>query len=378
MCRLACIANMTRFVFTCLVMGLLVACTSTDKNKAADLVANPASVNVKAVWSASLGAVAFPLGVVVIGPHLYVAGTDGLVVAIDARTGGDLWRTTTKPQITAGVGSDGRYVAVVNRSNELVALDNGKEIWRHKLGASVLTAPFVAGERIFVLSGDRTVTAFDAAGGRTLWQQQRPGEALVLQQAGVILAVGDTLVVGFGGRLTGLNPQVGSIKWEVPVANSRGTNEVERLVDLVSGVSRSGDQVCVRSFQSAVACVESNRGTLIWNKSAAGSSGLGGDTNVVFGTESDGTVVAWRRSDGDKLWINEQLKHRSLSTPLSLGRILVVGDASGYLHFLSSDTGNTLNRVSTDGSAVVAGPVMVGQTVVVVTRRGGVFGFWPE
>ncbi len=361
-----------------LAVGLLSACASGDKAKMADLVANPASMGVKAAWSASVGNVAFPLDIKAQGTTLYVAGSDGVVAAIDGRTGGDVWRTSTKAHLTAGVGSDGRFAAVINRNNELIALDTGREIWRQKLSAVSLTAPFVAGERMFVLSGDRSVTAFDAATGRKLWQQQRPGEALVLQQSGVILSVGDTLVVGLGGRLAGLNPQTGSVRWETAVANSRGTNEVERLVDLVAGVSRSGDQVCVRAFQSAVACIDGARGTSVWNKVAIGSTGIGGDSDAVYGAESDGTLIAWRRSDGDKLWTNELLKHRSLSTPLLVGRAVVVGDGSGYVHFLSRDNGSTLNRVPTDGSAVVAGPVLVGQTVVVVTRRGGVFGFRPE
>ena len=361
-----------------LAVGLLSACASGDKAKMADLVANPASMGVKAAWSASVGNVAFPLDIKAQGTTLYVAGSDGVVAAIDGRTGGDVWRTSTKAHLTAGVGSDGRFAAVINRNNELIALDSGREIWRQKLSAVSLTAPFVAGERMFVLSGDRSVTAYDAATGRKLWQQQRPGEALVLQQSGVILSVGDTLVVGLGGRLAGLNPQTGSVRWETAVANSRGTNEVERLVDLVAGVSRSGDQVCVRAFQSAVACIDGARGTSVWNKVAIGSTGIGGDSDAVYGAESDGTLIAWRRSDGDKLWTNELLKHRSLSTPLLVGRAVVVGDGSGYVHFLSRDNGSTVNRVPTDGSAVVAGPVLVGQTVVVVTRRGGVFGFRPE
>jgi outer membrane protein assembly factor BamB len=120
------------------------------------------------------------------------------------------------------------------------------------------------------------------------------------------------------------------------------------------------------------------RGTSVWTKNAVGYTGLGGDANAVFGTESDGTLIAWRRSDGDRLWANEQLKNRVLTAPLVLGRSVVVGDGSGFLHFLSRDNGATLNRVSTDGSAIVAGPLLVGQTVVVVTHRGGIYGFRPE
>lgn len=363
---------------TFFAIALVTACTSSNKVKMADLVPNVPSMGVKAAWSSSVGTVAFPLDVRVQGTNIFVAGTEGVVAAIDGRTGGDLWRTSVKSPITAGVGSDGRFAAVVNRNNELIALDGGREIWRQKLSAVSLTAPFLAGERMFVLSADRSVTAFDAVSGRKLWQLQRPGEALVLQQSGVILSVGDTLLVGLGGRLAGLNPQTGVVRWETPIANSRGTNEVERLVDLVAGVSRSGDQVCVRAFQSSVACIDGARGGMVWSKAANGSTGIAGDSDAVFGAESDGTLIAWRRSDGDKLWTNELLKNRSLSTPLLVGRALVVGDASGFVHFLSRDNGSTLNRVATDGSAVIAGPVLVGQTVVVVTRRGGIFGFRPE
>ncbi len=364
----------------CLVLAVsvLAACASSDKVKVADLPPNPASLGVKSAWTASIGNVAFPLDMRVQGATIYLAGTDGVVAALDGRTGGDVWRNAIKTQISAGVGSDGRYSGVVNRDNELVGMDAGREVWRQKIPAVSLTAPLVAGDRIFVLAGDRSVTAFDAATGRKLWQQQRAGDALVLQQGGVILAVGDTLVAGLGGRLVGMNPQNGSVRWETLVANSRGTNEVERLVDLVAGVSRSGDQVCVRSFQSAIACVDAARGTLAWSKNAVGYTGLGGDVDAVFGSESDGTVVAWRRSDGDRLWANEQLKNRVLTTPLALGRSVIVGDGAGFVHFLSRDGGTTQNRVSTDGSAIVAGPVVVGQTVVVVTRRGGIYGFRPE
>ena len=80
-------------------------------------------------------------------------------------------------------------------------LDGGKELWRQKLAAVTLTAPLVAGGRVFALSGDRSVSAFDAASGRKLWQQQRTGEALVLGRSGIIMAIGDTLVAGLGGGL---------------------------------------------------------------------------------------------------------------------------------------------------------------------------------
>jgi outer membrane assembly lipoprotein YfgL len=357
---------------------ILAACAGTEKPKQLDLGPNVALIGVRTAWSSSIGAIAFPLQMRVIDNLVFVAGSDGNVAAIDTRTGGDLWRVALGTKLSAGVGSDGRYSAVVSRDNELITLDGSKEIWRQKLGAVTLTAPLVAGGRIFVLMADRSVAAFDVAVGRKLWQQQRSGDALVLGRSGIVMAVGDTLVVGLSGRLVGMNPLTGKIRWEAQVANSRGTNEVERLVDLVSGVSRLGDQVCVRAFQSSIGCVDTLKGNAVWTKPASASTGLDGDGATLFGAESDGRVVSWRRSDGERLWTTDRLRFRGLSAPLLVGESIVVGDEMGTLHFLSRKDGSPLNRLATDGSPIVANLELSGMTVVAVTQRGGIYGFKPE
>lgn len=357
---------------------LLTGCASNDQPKPADLGPNAALLGVRLAWTSKLGEIAFPMDVKVNGNSVTIANSEGTVASIDSRTGGDIWRTSVGAPLAAGVGSEGRYAAVVTRNNELVTLDGGREIWRQKLPALSFTAPLVAGARVFVLSADRSVTAFDAQSGRKLWTQTRPGEALVLRQSGVLLAVGDTLVVGLSGRLVGMNPQNGSSRWEAPIAVPRGTNDVERLVDLVSHVSREGDVVCVRAYQTAVGCVNAARGTVNWTKPSVGSEGLHGDDRFVYGTESDGKVVAWRRADGERAWTSERLKYRGLTAPLVVGRSIAIGDNSGVVHLLSREDGSPLNRVSTDGSAVVAAPVLAGDSLIVVTRNGGIFGFKPE
>jgi outer membrane protein assembly factor BamB len=106
--------------------------------------------------------------------------------------------------------------------------------------------------------------------------------------------------------------------------------------------------------------------------------GVHGDDRLVFGTEADGKVLAWRRDTGDRVWVSDRLLHRGLTAPLALGRSVVVGDSFGLVHLLSREDGTFLNRLTTDGSPIVAAPVLAGNTLVVVTRNGGVYGFVPE
>ena len=362
-----------------ITIAILAGCFGgVKKPEPAELQPVVALVSARQSWNSRIGPVSFPLDVSVSGNTVGVAGDDGTVALLDAQTGRDLWRVALKTPIAAGVGSDGKVLAVVTKANEVVALQAGRELWRHKLNAQAFTAPFVVGERVFVLAADRSVNAFDGQTGRKLWTQQRPNEPLVLRQSGVMLAVGDTLVVGLAGRLAGMNPSNGSIQWETPIATPRGINDVERLVDLVGHASRMGGNVCVRAFQASIGCVNATRGNLLWTKPANGVQGIHGDDHLLFGTEADGTVIAWKRTDGERAWSIDRLRYRGLTAPLVAGRSVVIGDATGFIHLLSREDGSLLNRLATDGSAIAAPPVLAGNTLIAVTRNGGIYGFQPE
>lgn len=67
-----------------------------------------------------------------------------------------------------------------------------------------------------------------------------------------------------------------------------------------------------------------------------------------------------------------------LTAPLLLGRSVVIGDDAGLVHLLSRADAAPLNRLATDGSGIAAAPVAAGDTLVVVTRKGGVYGFRPD
>ena len=360
-----------------LVAGL-VACAGTERPKPKPLPANVALLGIGQVWRDQIGPVNFPLNVRVVKDHVLLASSAGTVVSLDAHSGREDWRYNTAEGISAGVGGDGRLAAVVTGANQLVAIEGGRELWKEKLAAQAFTAPLVSGGRVFVVTADRAVSAYDGKTGRRLWQQQRPGEPLILRQPSVLLAYEDQLIVGQSGRLVALNPNSGVVRWEAPVGSSRGTNDVERLVDLVGRVSRVGDVVCARAFQTSVGCVNAARGSLVWSKAANGSSGVTGDAERVIGVEADGTLIAWKRLDGERLWSTDRLQYRSLGQPLLLGKSAVVGDSEGTLHFFSREDGSALNRVATDGSPIVGGPAMADGTLVVVTRNGGVFGFAPQ
>jgi outer membrane protein assembly factor BamB len=358
--------------------GLLLAACAADKPTPKPLESFEPKIAGRMVWSERVDGIKFPLAIAVNGNVFTVAGDDGTVLALEAATGRAIWRTDVGAKLSAGVGSDGRFAAVVTRGGELVVVEAGKVLWRKDLGVRVSSAPLVAGERVFVLAVDRSVHAFDALDGRRLWLTRRPGDPLTLAHSGAVLPFNDTLLVGQGPRLAGLDPLKGSVRWEVAVATPRGTNEVERLADLVGPVVRVGKLVCSRAFQSAVGCVDGELGTLVWSKVAGGTHGLAGDEQMIFGADASDRLSAWRIATGELAWSSESMLYRGLSAPLRAGKTLVFGDAEGLVHWLSPEKGEPQLRLSTDGSPVAATPALAGMTLLVATRSGGLFAFRPE
>jgi outer membrane assembly lipoprotein YfgL len=307
----------------------------------------------------------------------FVASDSGTVLALDAETGAERWRAQLGERLSAGVGSDGRHVSVVTRGNEVVVLDAGREIWRKRVPSAVVTPPLVAGERVFVKGVDRAVHAFDVLDGRRLWTLQRPGDPLTLSQASVLAPFGNTLLLGQGPKLAAVDPLLGTVQWEVPMASPRGTNEVERLADLVGPLARVADRVCARAFQSAVACVNATTGSVLWSRNIGGLNAVASDADHVFGADATDRVTAWRASNGDVVWTSEKYLYRGFSGALAVGTSVVFGDVEGLVHFLAATSGEAQMRLPTDGSAVIGTPALSGSTLLVTTRKGGLFAFRP-
>lgn len=352
---------------------------SSKAPKPADLGPNVVNLPVRQAWQLSIPAVKDAnIRAQVQGDNVVVASADGTVVSVNAANGRENWRAQAGKGLQTGVGADGRMAAVVTTGNELVMLDAGSKLWSKTLSASAFTAPLVAGGRVFVLTADRAVSAFDAQNGTHLWTQRRDGEPLVLRQQGVLMPYGNTLLAGLSGRLVAFNPDNGNVQWEAPLASPRGTNDVERLVDLVGPGARVGNVICARAFQSSVGCVDANAGRTGWAQTAKGAVGIAADAEYVFGAESNGIVQAWNMADGEKRWSVDRFQHRKLTAPLVLGRAVVTADESGLVHLLSKKDGSHLNRLTTDSTGVAVAPVVAADTLVVVTRGGGIYGFRPD
>lgn len=372
--------RITEKVIAASVFAMLAGCSlfgsKETKNLPAPLVElKDASLTPKVVWKYSLGkagnAVFTPAYA---GDSVYVADADGALVRLNAATGKEIWRVKTGTDLTAGVGTDGEVVVVGGTKGQIFAYDiNGKQLWKAQASSEVLSSPEAGNGLVVVRSVDNMITGYDAKTGAKKWNVARTTPALTLRNApGMVINGQNAYIAQPGGKLLVLNTAAGVTRFEVVVGEPRGATELERVTDIAGTPVIHEKDVCAVSYQGRVACFDATTGAPHWSKPTSSDKGVAVDQRFVFVADDKGAVSAYSRENGANAWKNDKLSYRVLSTPVSYGRAVAVGDYQGYIHFLSREDGAFIGRVATDGSAINADPVIAGTNLIFQTQSGTV------
>ncbi len=347
--------------------------SSTPRHPPAALVDVKPGLAVRSAWTVPVGASgAYAFSPAVAGDSIFAAARDGTLMRVDTATGKLAWRINVGAPLTAGVGSDGNTVVVVGEKGNVMAFDgSGKLRWAAPVSSEVLSAPAVGQGLVLVRSQDNRIVGFDADTGARKWVVQRTAPSLSLRTApGILMSASDAYVSLPGGKLLAIVLPGGAPRWEASVGDARGATELERIIDTAGMPVLIGRQVCAVSFQGRAMCFDAGNGTVAWAKDLSSDVGLGADERFVFAADVAGSVSALSREAGASVWKSTVLAYRRLSAPLSIGRAVAVGDYQGYVHFLGREDGAMLARLATDGSEIVAAPVLAGANMVVQTRAG--------
>ena len=347
--------------------------TKVTKNLPAELVEFEQTRAAAVSWSVSVGSSEnFIFTPVATYDSIYTASADGTVVRVDPQTGQTIWKIDVDIPLTAGVGTDGHTIAVAGENGVLIALDSdGKEKWKTQLSSEALSAPAIGGNVIVIRTLDNRISGYDADTGERKWMVTKRLPPLMLRSAPGIAVVGPTAVVALpGGRMISLMLENGATNWDVVVGDPRGTTDLERIADTSGIPAVLGRLVCASSFQGRVACYDVVSGGGVWAKEMSCDVGVSVDEDFVYASDDAGAVYAFVNLRGQSVWRNDRLSYRALSTPVSFEGAVAVGDFEGYIHFLSKEDGAFVSRIATDGSAIKAMPLVVGDKLIVQTTDG--------
>jgi outer membrane protein assembly factor BamB len=367
------------------VLALMTGCSTLNSlnpfasekkgDQPAKLVELKGSMAVRTAWKLDIGkARGYTFSPALTGNTVVVAGADGAIARVEAESGKQLWRIKADTELSAGVGTDGNLIVVGADKGQLLAFDmDGKALWKTQLSSEILSAPVVSQGVVVARSIDNRIVGIDAANGNKKWTVQKVAPPLTLRNApGMIVAGGDVIVAQPGGKLSSLILATGAPRWDVEVGVSRGATELERVTDIGGAPVLFENEVCAVSYQGRVGCFDLVTGSAKWTRDLSSDAGVAVDQLYVFAPDDKGALHAFTRDTGSSSWKNDKLAFRRLSTPLSYGRAVAVGDFEGFVHFLSREDGSFLARAATDGSPIMGTPLVAGTNLIFQTQNGTV------
>jgi outer membrane protein assembly factor BamB len=365
---------------------LIAAGCSKDKDvePPAVLVKFPATLPVKKLWSEGVGGgkkqmvLRLGLGPVVDNGVVFAASHKGEVLAASLDTGRHIWVKNLKLPISAGPGAGAGLVVVGSSKGVIVTLDGatGRELWRSRLNSELLSAPAIGEKVVVIRSVDGRLHGLDAHTGKELWSVEQQVPRLSLRGTATPIIAKEVAISGFdNGKVMAVSLTSGDTVWDSALASPHGRTELDRLVDIDSAVRVVGDNVFAAGFQGRTAMLALDSGQIWWGHDMSSYRGLAVDADNLYVTQSDGIVVALRQRDGSELWRNQKLKLRRLSTPVLTSTAVAVADFQGYIHWLDKSTGELVARERVAKERITNSPVVVGDTVVVLTDKGKLAAF---
>ena len=231
-------------------------------------------------------------------------------------------------------------------------LNTGKILWKHYVGLTSISKPVVRKKYLYFASPNK-IYCLNKKTGENVWTYSTQVKTAEFTVEGVASPLIGSSFIYFkvsDGSLVALD-FTGRLKWKLELSNS-GSRFTSASSSPVMG------KLCLysASLESGLYCLNKKTGKIIW-KTAVGSHGnllLSGSN--LFYPSNDGNIIALDQKSGKQIWIHKV--PQSIATSLVLYKdILIYGEYSGALRFISKSTGKGLGFFAF-GSGMSAPPIV--------------------
>ena len=366
----------------CLVSALALTLTGCDKDNA--LPPTPLSkvppnlIQVSTLWTGDAGDGSdgqyIPYNPAILGSTLVTASYDGKVKAFNTQSGDTLWsiKLPFSPGAGPAVLNNIIVVSGINGVVDGLSLTDGHVLWTAQLQASVIAKAGLSDQFAIIHVHNGDVVALDLNTGKQRWMYNGETPALTLANNSQPVIAGNKVVVGFdNGTVTAFQLTTGKVDWSRPIAIASGDSEISRMIDIVSTPIVQNGVVYAVAYHGNMVALQLDNGGLVWEKPLSVYSNIAMGNGKIFATDETGAVYGIDPETGRVLWVQKDLLSRSVSSPQVInGHDVVVGDYAGYVHWLSSDTGELLARTRISSDSITSQAVAQNGIAFVVSDNG--------
>ncbi len=321
------------------------------------------------------------------GSSVYAADRNGLVKALDADSGVEIWSVNLAEKtgflsanipamLSGGLTVSGEHVYVGTERGTLIALNanDGEIAWTANAGGEVLSRPEVSDGLVLVHTGNGLLQAFDTASGEQRWSLNLDTPSLSVRgESAPAVAMGAAFVGGDNGRVSAVMLGQGQIIWQQRISQTTGTTEISRLNDVDMTPVVADGRVYAIAYNGNLVAMDMRSGQILWKRDFGSVNELVLDGEFLYVVDQNDNIYGLRAADGVTMWSQDKLLHRNLSAPELFNGYLVVGDGEGYLHWLDTSNGQFVAQNKLNSSGILSRPSIAGDKLMVQARDGRLY-----
>ncbi len=313
------------------------------------------SAYVLARWRREFPA-AIKAGPAVAGNKLFVACTDGEVLALDRNTGKTLWQFETGAEILGTPAWTGKALVVGSGDGNIYAIDaDGNEQWRYAAGAPVYGPPCIHENVAYIGDNSGRLHALDVQTGAHRWVYERADYAIESQPC-----TWNGLVTfgAWDGLLYAVNAADGTLAWKVPGPKSSEGRATRYYAPADCGPVALGERlfVCDRGYELGAFDREGDEVERIASTVAAIAAA---STGTAIYTRTTDDHVGKISAAGEELWRHNIPAGRFPVPPTCTGDTVYVCSNRGLLSAIAASDGNVLWQYQVTAGFFVMAPVAV-------------------
>jgi len=309
---------------------------------------------------------------VVADGKIFTMDSENTVTAFDSETGKSLWDLDLTPDheddghISGGLAyENGRlFVATGFAIVFAIEADTGKVIWTAKAESPMRAAPTARGNRLFVITLNNKLIAYDGRDGKVLWDYTGISEnASILGGASPAVDQGVVVAAFSSGDVVALKVENGNQMWNENLTGKRRTNAISALTAIRGRPVIDRGRVYVISSSGTFTAIDLKSGRRYWSKelSSQETPWIAGD--YLYIVTPDAELVSVNRMNGNIHWVtalprweDEEDRKGNLtwSTPILASNRLIVAGSNGEAYSISPYTGEILGKVEMPDKITVA------------------------
>jgi outer membrane protein assembly factor BamB len=329
---------------------------------------------------------------VVLNDQIFVQDAASVLHAI-GKNGVTNWTRDLTPEFEksgqasgGGVSASEGAIIATTGFGEAIALDpeTGTVLWRHRLNASVASAPVIVDDLVVVVSRDNIATGLDISNGRVLWVQQSTGSDPGIIGAGTPAATKRLVVLPFtNGEVIGVLTRNGQRVWSSALTGTRLGAVRSALKDISGDPVIDGRTIYAANQAGQLVSLDRRNGSRNWTVNEGSYGPVWPVAGSVFFLSDKAKIKRLDASDGSEIWsvdLPDFVKEKKRFTvythfgPIIAGGRLWVASSDGVLRSFDPETGAPMGEVTIPGGAAAA-PAISDGVMYIVSAKGQLHAF---